>query len=329
MQPSADADGDNLVIRRGKPAAVVHESPAVHGPLGGTLAALLLLREGAEARRPVLELQCGRAAVASHVAAQCGARLVFATDGGGDGGRSLGEVAASVRRLGLSAVRVRRLDPCELPRLLCASELAEEEDGDDAAAGELDWSAADLRELRRVRLLLGRADMLLGVPPRRAPAAGAEEQVEVLMRACGTWVAGGATATAAELVVRKLLSGDADGSVGSAAGGDAVAAALAEVLAREAEGGGTRTLLMAVELEGGDSGGGGSGDDGGDGDGDDSDGDGDGDGDGEGGGGDEPFRWRSEAPPPRLEARLRCLTAAGLTAQWAPAAALRRAAGSS
>ena len=302
MQPSSDADGDNLVIRRRKPAAVVQDQPP-GSPLDGTLSALLLLREGAEAQGPVLELQCGRAAVASHVAARCGARLVFATDGGGDGGRSLGNVAVSVRRLGLVAVRVRRLDPCELPRLLCASELAEEEDGDDAAAGELDWSAADLRELRRVRLLLGRADMLFGVPPRRAPAAGAEEQVEALMRACCTWVAGGATAAAAELVVRKLLSGDADGSVGSAAGGDAMAAALAEVLAREAEGGGMRTLLMAVELEGGDSCEGGSGDDGGDVDVDDSDDDGDGD--GEGGGGDEPFRWRSEAPPPRLEARLR------------------------
>ena len=287
MQPSADADGDNLVIRRRKPAATVHgQSPVAHGQFDGMLSALLLLREGAEAKGPVLELQCGRAD-ASRVAAQCGARLVFATDGGGDGGRSLGEVVASVRRLGLTAVRVRRLDPCELPRLLLASELAEEEDGDDAAAGELDWSAADLRELRSVRLLLGRAEMLLGEPPRRAPAAGAEEQVEALMRACRTWVAGGVTAAPAELVVRKLLSGDADGSVASAAGGDAVAAALAEVLVREAEGGWMRTLLMAVEeaedpeCGGGDGGGGGG--DGGGGGGDGGGGDGDGGG-GEGGG---------------------------------------------
>ena len=123
MQPSADADGDNLVIRRRKPAAIVHgQSPVAHGQLDGMLSALLLLREAAEAKGPVLELQCGRAD-ASRVAAQCGARLVFATDGGGDGGRSLGEVVASVRRLGLTAVRVRRLDPCELPRLLLASSL--------------------------------------------------------------------------------------------------------------------------------------------------------------------------------------------------------------
>ena len=320
-----DADGDLVMPRRTAPALL----PRDHSPLDSALAQLLLLGEGGPSGSTVLELQCGRTAIASLVAAQCGARLAYATDGGGDGGRSLGEVAAGVRKRGVSTVRVRRLDPCELPRLLLAADQPADEEDDAAAEEELDWGTADLRELRRTRLLLGRGG-LLGQPPRSAPQSHDAEQAAALLQACRTWVAGGAAAVDAERVARALLSGETQGTtLSSAAGGAAMAAALAEVLQEEAEGGGARTLLLAVDTaEDAAEAGGGEGDAGeggeGDGEGDDEDGEG-GEGEGGGGGGGAPFRWRAEAPPARLAARLRCLTARGLEAQWATAAALHRA----
>ena len=284
-----DNDGDLVIPRR--------RAPQPQPPTTSVDASALvqLIQSGVIDVRgeTVVELACSACAAASIAAAQCGARHVYATDGGGDGNHSLREAVANAKKLGTSdtMLSVRRLDPIELPRLLCA----QPEEGADSDALDLDWTAADLRELRRARVFLG-GSRLLGPPPAKAELeAGPAACAEALLQACRTWAAGGTASAAAEVEARRWLSGGG-GSAGSAADAEAVALALSAVLQGEAEGG-ARTLLLAVEVERDEDGTGSVGE----------------------ADGIHGFRWRSEAPPPRLGARLRCLMAAGLEACWAPA----------
>ena len=304
---SHDSDGDLVLPRRRTPQLQLPTNTSVDAA-----ALVQLIQSGVVDVRgeTVVELACGACAAASIAAARCGARHVYATDGGGDGNHSLRGAAANAKNLvdeSDTVLSVRRLDVCELPRLL---RVQPEEEAADADALDLDWTAADLRELRGARMLLG-GSRLLGPPPANPELeAGPAKCAAALLQACRTWAAGGTASAAAEVEARRWLSGGG-GSAGSAADAEAVAVALSAVLQDEAEGG-ARTLLLAVEVERDDDGTSGVGE---------ADAEAEAETETEAAHG---FRWRSEAPPPRLGARLRSLMASGLEARWAPASSWLR-----
>ena len=330
-----DEDGDP-VLSRGRPrrrlASSTDRAPSsVHGEPDALLADLLLHGEELHSADTIVELAC-RSPLVALTAAEGGARLVIAT-ATTDSALEAAAVAESLA----SNVRVRTLDPVELPRLLRA---IPEHDGADAAlAGRFEWTAADLDALQRVRVLIAGHSLLALINSAPQDGAGARAdaavQAAALVEACRVWLKGGDAAVAAELEARILLSGQ-DASERPHRGADsdtreaALVEALVDVLSLETAGncgscGEARILLLSVSvhaetaedgtgkdadhLAGGGNGGTGK------------------DADQVAGGGNEhlpasSFRWRVDAPPHHLAAKLRRFIAAGLELRWAPASAI-------
>eukprot|EP00966_Prymnesium_polylepis_P094516 2187773-Prymnesium_polylepis.1 len=184
----------------------------------------------------IVELRSG-SALASLVARKSATHHVFATDScDADGGA----LCRLQRDIAASGVRVRRLNPLELPRLVRAG--ADDGADDEGLRGACEWSSDDLTLLRRAETFIAGTALLAGggrsqhsstsmlpLSPADARAEG-EAKASVLLAACATWAKGGPHAASAEVTAREMLSGGLSGGSREAdeEGMMALAAALTE-----------------------------------------------------------------------------------------------------